>query len=218
MVSVLPLITVKHKNYIWYDVGPTCQVCCLSQGSVDVYYRYYDPLMTNNVTLYQEVFGNPVHVHFTATKSHHSGIGNLYKIVFSRYQYQPGFYELRITNRYGSTRVRFNILYSDAGECQFMVIIYYTLCWSSIKVIKILLQVWFERHFAVRGALLVINVIINNKISWIEQGKCALFHWKFALNSPFKTFQLVLKFWKFTQEYYKTIRIIHVIYMYMILQ
>nr|XP_022290301.1 uncharacterized protein LOC111101940 [Crassostrea virginica] len=113
---LLPLITVKHKNYIWYDVGPTCQVCCLSQGSVDVYYRYYDPLMTNNVTLYQEVFGNPVHVPFTATKSHHSGIGNLYKIVFSRYQYQPGFYELRITNRYGSTRVKFNILYSDAGS------------------------------------------------------------------------------------------------------
>lgn len=123
---MLPLITVKHKNYIWYDVGPTCQVCCLSQGSVDVYYRYYDPLMTNNVTLYQEVFGNPVHVPFTATKSHHSGIGNLYKIVFSRYQYQPGFYELKITNRYGSTRVRFNILYSDAGECQFMVIVYCT--------------------------------------------------------------------------------------------
>lgn len=105
-VTVLPLITLRHPIPL-LNQGHSCQVCCQSDNSATLNFRYYDPLMENKITLHLSY--NGLSLPFNYWKSRHS-FGSMFHIYFSYPEFYPGFYELRIENRYGTTRVKFEVM------------------------------------------------------------------------------------------------------------
>lgn len=105
-VTVLPLITLRHPINL-LDQSQSCQVCCQSDNSATLNFRYYDPLMENKITLHLSFNGQSLPFH--ASKTRHI-FGSMFHIHFSYPEYIPSVYELRIENRYGMTRVEFEVL------------------------------------------------------------------------------------------------------------
>lgn len=105
-VTVLPLITLRHPIKL-LDQSQSCQVCCQSDNSATLNFRYYDPLMENKITLHLSFNGQSLPFH--ASKTRHI-FGSMFHIHFSYPEYIPSVYELRIENRYGMTRVEFEVL------------------------------------------------------------------------------------------------------------
>ncbi|XP_065928233.1 uncharacterized protein [Magallana gigas] len=103
---LLPLITLRHPIKL-LDQSQSCQVCCQSDNSATLNFRYYDPLMENKITLHLSFNGQSLPFH--ASKTRHI-FGSMFHIHFSYPEYIPSVYELRIENRYGMTRVEFEVL------------------------------------------------------------------------------------------------------------
>ncbi|XP_062606918.1 uncharacterized protein LOC134268692 [Saccostrea cucullata] len=110
---LLPLITVNYPNKS-LNLGRSCEVCCLKDDTANVDFYQTDPTLTDEIKLYR--FGEEeAPIPFTIISEYPL----IRRAHFKLRDYPQGDYEIRTINRYGSTSVKFKVLYdsSEAAGC-----------------------------------------------------------------------------------------------------